>query len=65
MLIIGLPRCHCAWPGLPLDVRLKAANGEVIATSQGYSSKASAKNGVDSVRRHAAEADIVEVPKED
>lgn len=45
--------------------RLKAANGEVIATSQGYSSKASAKNGVDSVRRHAAEADIVEVPKED
>ncbi|AQP48624.1 DUF1508 domain-containing protein [Tessaracoccus aquimaris] len=45
--------------------RLKASNGEVIATSQGYSSKASAKNGVDSVRRHAAEADIVEVPKED
>lgn len=45
--------------------RLKASNGEVIATSQGYSSKASAKNGVDSVRRHAAEADMVEVPKED
>ncbi|REJ04933.1 DUF1508 domain-containing protein [Microbacterium bovistercoris] len=41
--------------------RLKAGNGEVIATSQGYSSKASALNGIDSVRRNAADAEVVEV----
>lgn len=41
--------------------RLKAGNGEVIATSQGYSAKASALNGIDSVRRNAADAEVVEV----
>ena len=40
--------------------RLKAGNGEVIATGQGYSSKASALNGIDSVRRNAADAEVVE-----
>lgn len=42
---------------------LKAGNGEVIATSQGYASRASALNGIDSVRRNAAEADVVEIEK--
>lgn len=41
--------------------RLKAGNGEVIATGQGYSSKSGAMNGIDSVRRNAADADVVEV----
>ncbi|WP_406246526.1 YegP family protein [Microbacterium sp. M] len=41
--------------------RLKAGNGEVIATGQGYSSKAGALNGIDSVRRNAADAEVVEV----
>ncbi|WP_243233454.1 YegP family protein [Microbacterium sp. CIAB417] len=41
--------------------RLKAGNGEVIATGQGYSSKASALGGIDSVRRNAADAEVVEV----
>lgn len=41
--------------------RLKAGNGEVIAISEGYSSKASAKNGIDSVRRNAADAEVVEL----
>lgn len=41
--------------------RLKAGNGEVIATSQGYNSKASAKNGIESVQRNAPVAEIVEV----
>lgn len=41
--------------------RLKAGNGEVIATGQGYSSKASALNGIDSVRRNATDAEVVEV----
>lgn len=41
--------------------RLKAGNGEVVATGQGYASKAGAMNGIDSVRRNAADADVVEV----
>lgn len=41
--------------------RLKAGNGEVIAVSEGYSSKSSALNGIDSVRRNAADAQIVEI----
>jgi uncharacterized protein YegP (UPF0339 family) len=38
--------------------RLKAGNGEIIATGEGYKSKASAINGVDAVKRAAAEAEI-------
>lgn len=41
--------------------RLKAGNGEVIATGQGYASKSGALNGIDSVRRNAAEAEVVEL----
>lgn len=41
--------------------RLKAGNGEVIAISEGYSSKAGALSGVESVRRNAADAGVVEV----
>jgi len=41
--------------------RLKAGNGEIIALgSEGYSSKASALNGIASVKRNAADASIVE-----
>ncbi len=41
--------------------RLKASNGQVIATSQGYTTKRSATEGIESVKKHAAEAEIVEV----
>ena len=41
--------------------RLKAGNGEVIAISEAYSSKASAQNGIESVRKNAADATVVEV----
>ena len=41
--------------------RLKAGNGEVIATGQGYASKSGALSGIDSVRRNAADAEVVEV----
>ncbi|WP_433338577.1 YegP family protein [Spirillospora sp. CA-294931] len=37
---------------------LKAGNGETIAVSEGYKTKASALNGVDSVRRNAADAPV-------
>lgn len=39
--------------------RLKARNGEIIATSEGYTAKAGCLNGIDSVRENAPEAEIV------
>ena len=40
--------------------RLKAKNGEVIATSEGYKTKASCENGIASVKKNAPEAEIEE-----
>ena len=38
--------------------RLKAKNGEIIATSEGYKAMDSCKNGVESVRKNAANSTI-------
>ncbi|WP_406832484.1 YegP family protein [Pedococcus sp. KACC 23699] len=38
--------------------RLKAGNGEVIATGEAYESKASALNGIESVRKNAGDAKV-------
>ncbi len=35
---------------------LKASNGQVIASSESYTTKAAALNGIDSVRSHAVDA---------
>ncbi len=40
--------------------RLKAANGQVIAVSEGYKAIASCKNGIESVVKNAPEAEVVE-----
>jgi uncharacterized protein YegP (UPF0339 family) len=40
---------------------LKAANGEIIAASQGYDTKASAENGIESVKRNAPAAKVVDL----
>ena len=40
--------------------RLKATNGQIIAVSEGYTAKASCLNGIESVQKNAAEAEIVE-----
>jgi uncharacterized protein YegP (UPF0339 family) len=40
--------------------RLKAGNGEIIATSEAYESKAGATNGIESVRKNAPDAMLVE-----
>lgn len=40
--------------------RLKATNGQVIAVSEGYTTMASCVNGVESVKKNAADAEIVE-----
>ena len=37
--------------------RLKARNGKVIGTSEGYTAKAGCLNGIESVRANAAEAE--------
>ena len=40
--------------------RLKARNGQIIAISENYSGKAGCLNGIESVRKNAAEAEIME-----
>ena len=40
---------------------LKAANGEIIAASQGYETKANAEKGIDSVKTNAAGAAVVDL----
>ena len=37
---------------------LKAGNGETIATSETYNSKAAAKNGIESVQKNAPAAKV-------
>ena len=39
--------------------RLKARNGEIIATGEGYKAKASCLNGIDSIRRNAPDSPVV------
>lgn len=41
--------------------RLKASNGQVIASGQAYSTKESCLKGIESVRSNAADAKLVEV----
>ncbi len=45
--------------------RLKARNGEIIATSEGYVAKAGCMNGIESVRKNAPDAEVVREDKAD
>ena len=40
--------------------RLKAGNGEIIAASEAYESKAGCLKGIDSVKKNAPKAKVVE-----
>jgi uncharacterized protein YegP (UPF0339 family) len=40
---------------------LKAANGEIIAASQGYETKESAEKGIESVKTNASAAQVVDL----
>jgi uncharacterized protein YegP (UPF0339 family) len=40
--------------------RLKAGNGEIILTSEGYAEKSGCANGIESVRRNSTNADRFE-----
>ena len=48
------PRCW-RW------IHLKAANGEIIAASQGYETKANAEKGIESVKTSAPAAKVVDL----
>ena len=39
--------------------RLKATNGQIIAVSEGYKAIAGCMNGIESVKKNAAEAEVV------
>ncbi len=41
--------------------RLKAPNGEIIAVSEAYTTKSSCLNGIESVKRNAPIAEIVDL----
>jgi hypothetical protein len=41
--------------------RLKAGNGEIIAVGEAYESTAAAKNGVESVKKNAGDAAVVDL----
>jgi uncharacterized protein YegP (UPF0339 family) len=40
--------------------RLRADNNQVIATGEGYTSKAGCKNGIESVKKNAPKAEVVD-----
>jgi len=41
--------------------RLKATNGQIIATGEGYKTKASCLNGINSIKKNAPDAAIVKI----
>lgn len=41
--------------------RLKAKNGEIVVTGEGYKAKAGCLNGIDSIKRNAPDAPVVKV----
>ncbi len=41
--------------------RLRATNGQIIAVSEGYKSKASCLNGIESIKKNAPEAEVITV----
>lgn len=41
--------------------RLKAGNGEIIATGEGYTTKSGAENGIKSVQTNAPGATVVDL----
>ena len=43
-----------------IKFNLKANNGEIIAVGEGYKAKASCLNGIESVKKNAPDAEVVE-----
>lgn len=40
--------------------RLKASNGEIIAVGEGYKTKQGCLNGIESIKKNAPDAEIIE-----
>ena len=40
--------------------RLKASNGEIIASGEGYTTKQSVQNGIESIKKNAPDAQVVD-----
>jgi len=40
--------------------KLVAGNGETVAVSEGYTAKSGAKNGIESVKKNAPNAEVVD-----
>jgi uncharacterized protein YegP (UPF0339 family) len=59
--VTGMPRIYY-WQAAPKDWRwhLKAANNEVQAQGEGYTTKASVLRGIEGVRRNFAIAEVQE-----
>jgi len=57
--MIGVvPRSAQQRQGGKYRFRLKAGNGEIIASGEAYETKAAALNGVESVKRNASDATV-------
>jgi uncharacterized protein YegP (UPF0339 family) len=62
---LDCPRCHS--PVASKDksgkfpFHLKAANGEIIAASQGYDTKAGVEKGIESIKTNAPSAKVVDL----
>ncbi len=41
--------------------RIRATNGNILVSSQGYKQKASAKNAIETIKAKAADAETIEV----
>jgi uncharacterized protein YegP (UPF0339 family) len=62
--VVSLPEPKFEWfkdKAGKFRFRLKAANGEIIATSEAYESKDACTNGIESVKKNAPIAKVVEV----
>jgi len=44
---------------------LRAANGEIIAASQGYETRASAEKGIESIKANAPDAKVVDLTEQE
>ncbi len=42
---------------------LKAPNGEIIAASEGYTQKHNCLSGIESIKKYAPEADVIDLSK--
>jgi len=45
--------------------RLKASNGETIATGEGYKTKQGCKKGIEAIRKYSQTAELIDLTKEE